>query len=132
MNREEINEYDLGLPVPIAPLEERRLGVPGAVWDRLSQAKAQLVELFGSKLHELRLFGSYARNQFDDESDVDVLVLTDPISYEEHDRAFAALVQPSRDGIHVSPLFLTVAELDGLRAREKILAQDIDREGITV
>ncbi|MEP7121914.1 MAG: nucleotidyltransferase domain-containing protein [Byssovorax sp.] len=132
MNREEINEYDLGLPVPIASLEERRRGIPAAVWDRLHKAKAKLGELFASRLHELRLFGSYARNQFDDESDVDVLVLTDPITVEEHDRAFSALLEISGGGIYMSPLFLTVAELDRLRAREKILAQDIDREGITV
>ena len=132
MNREEINEYDLGLPVPIASLEERRLGIPAAVWDRLHRAKATLGELFGPKLHQVRLFGSYARNQFDDESDVDVLVLTDPISVEEHDVAFSALLGISGDGIYLTPLFLTVAELDRLRAREKILAQDIDREGITV
>jgi hypothetical protein len=132
VNREEINEYDLGLPVPIASLEERRRGIPAAVWDRLYRAKAKLGELFGPTLHEFRLFGSYARNQFDDESDVDVLVLTDPISVEEHDRAFSALLGISGDGIYLTPLFLTVAELDRLRAREKILAQDIDREGITV
>ena len=132
MNREEINAYDLGLPVPIAPLEERRLGIPAAVWDRLSQAKAQLVELLGPRLREVRLFGSYARNQFDDESDVDVLVLTDPIADEEHDSALSALVRLSIGGIHLSPLFLTAAELDKLRAWEKLLARDIDREGITV
>jgi predicted nucleotidyltransferase len=132
VNREEINAYDLGLPVPIDSPEERRRGVPGAVWDRLAQAKASLTELLGPRLHEVRLFGSYARNQFDDESDVDVLVLTDPITHEEHDGALSALVRLSRDGIYLSPLFLTVAEIDGLRAREKILAQDIDREGITV
>jgi uncharacterized protein len=132
MNHEEINAYDLGLPVPIAPLEERRSGVPAAVWDRLARAKARLVELLGASLHEVRLFGSYARNQFDDESDVDVLVLTDPISRDEHDRALSALVRLSRDGVYLSPLFLTLADLDGLRAREKLLAQDLDREGIPV
>ena len=102
------------------------------MWDRLHRAKATLGELFGSKLHQVRLFGSYARNQFDDESDVDVLVLTDSISVEEHDVAFSALLRISGDGIYLTPLFLTVAELDRLRAREKILAQDIDREGITI
>lgn len=132
MNREEINAYDLGLPVPIASLDERRRGIPAAVWDRLEQAKVQLGELLGPRLRELRLFGSYARNQFDDESDIDVLVLTDPIEYDEHDRALRALVQISPGGAHLAPLFLTVAELDGLRAREKLLALDLDREGITV
>ena len=59
-------------------------------------------------------------------------MLTDPISVDEHDRAFSALLRISGDGVCLSPLFLTVTELDTLRAREKILAQDIDREGITV
>jgi hypothetical protein len=28
MHRDEIGAYDLGLPLPIAPLEERRRGIP--------------------------------------------------------------------------------------------------------
>ena len=51
VNREEINEYDLGLPVPIASLEERRRGIPAAVWDRLHRAKAKLGELFDRAYH---------------------------------------------------------------------------------
>ncbi len=34
-----------------------------------------LKELFGAKLHEVILFGSYARNQADEESDIDIIVL---------------------------------------------------------
>jgi hypothetical protein len=32
----------------------------------------------------------------------------------------------------LSPLILSVAQLEALRNREKIIAADIDREGITV
>lgn len=36
-----------------------------------------LKELFGAKLNEIFLFGSYARNQADEESDIDIIVLVD-------------------------------------------------------
>lgn len=73
MNREEINEYDLGLPVPIAPRDERREGVPSAVWASLRRLEAGLVARFDARLQKLVLFGSCARSQLNEESDVDVL-----------------------------------------------------------
>lgn len=132
MNREEINEYDLGLPVPIAPLEERRRGVPAPVWAALHRLKEDLDALFGSRLRAVVLFGSYARNQFNEESDVDVLVLVDDLRPGERNSIIDATVRRSTGDILLSPLILTVPELDALRAREMLIAQDIDREGIVV
>jgi hypothetical protein len=130
MNREEINAYDLGLPVPIAPLDERRHGVPPAVWDALRNLEKGLVPLFGPRLQKLILFGSYARNQFDEDSDVDVLVLLETLSPGERERIIDEAVRCSTGDIVLSPLILTTAQLDALRARERLIAQDIDREGI--
>jgi hypothetical protein len=39
-------------------------------------------------------------------------------------------VQPLGDGIHLSPLFLTVAELDRLRLREKLIANNWSEENL--
>ncbi len=36
-----------------------------------------LKEIFGAKLNEIILFGSYAKNQSDEESDIDIIVLVD-------------------------------------------------------
>jgi predicted nucleotidyltransferase len=132
MNREELNEYDLGLPVPIAPLEERRRGVPPLVWAALHRLKGDLDALFGARLRAVVLFGSYARNQFNEESDVDVLVLIDDVRPGERDRIIDATVRRSTGDILLAPLILTAAELDALRAREMLIAQDIDREGIVL
>jgi hypothetical protein len=132
MNREAINEYDLGLPVPIAPLEQRRRGVPADVWAALHRLRADLTGLLGERLRRLVLFGSYARNQFDEESDVDVLVLIDALGPADRNRIIDATVRCSTADIILSPLILTVAELDALRARELLIATDIDREGIVV
>jgi hypothetical protein len=130
MNRAEINDYDLGLPVPIAPLEERRRNIPPAIQARLERTKASVTALLGPRLREVRLFGSYARSQFNDMSDVDVLILVEQLSEGDRERIVEAVVRAG--GILLSPLILTVAQLDSLRARELLIAQDLDREGITI
>ena len=133
IDREVINEYDLGLPVPMPPLEERICRVPDAVWRCLRRAKEALTALLGTRLAELKLFGSYARAQFVEDSDVDVLVLlADEPTTSERNAILHACFEASRGDWEVvlSPLIMSQAELDDLRARERILALDIDREGI--
>lgn len=131
-DRGPINEYDLGLPVPIAPLDERRRGVSPAVWARLEESKAAVAALLGPRLREVRLFGSYARNHQNDESDIDVLILVDGLQPAEVNPIVDAAYLLKGDGLVLAPLVLSVAQLDALRAREMLIAQDIDREGITV
>jgi uncharacterized protein len=130
VNRDELNEYDLGLPVPIAPIEERRRQIPPDIQARLERTKASVAALLGTRLREVRLFGSYARSQATDESDVDVLLLVDRLDEGDRNRILEAVVLAG--GILLSPLILTVAQLDSLRARELLIAQDLDREGITI
>ena len=36
-----------------------------------------IAEAFGNKLHKIILYGSYARGDFDSESDIDIMVLLD-------------------------------------------------------
>ncbi|MCP5107734.1 MAG: nucleotidyltransferase domain-containing protein [bacterium] len=43
----------------------------------LSDVKTETLKLFGDKLKQLILYGSYARNQQDPESDVDIMILVD-------------------------------------------------------
>jgi uncharacterized protein len=131
--RSDLNEYDLGLPVPIAPLEERRAQVPARVWERLQKVKEGAATLLASRLREIRLFGSYARGDWDDASDVDVLILTESLESGDRERLIGVTVDASTGGgPWVSPLILTVERLEELRADEKIIAQDLDHDGITV
>jgi predicted nucleotidyltransferase len=101
---EPINAYDLGLPVPIAPLEERRRGVPSEVWSRLQCVKEAALALLGPRLREVQLFGSYARNQFDDESDVDVLILVEGLQPDERQRVVDTALALTGRGVVLSPL----------------------------
>ncbi|MCP5050759.1 MAG: nucleotidyltransferase domain-containing protein [bacterium] len=41
----------------------------------LSEVKVEVLKLFGDKLEQLILYGSYARNEQDPESDVDIMIL---------------------------------------------------------
>jgi uncharacterized protein len=44
----------------------------------VDQVKAQLSEMYGSGIKRVILYGSHARGEATEDSDVDVLVLTDP------------------------------------------------------
>ncbi|HLP59127.1 MAG TPA: nucleotidyltransferase domain-containing protein, partial [Candidatus Deferrimicrobium sp.] len=43
----------------------------------LSDVKGEVIKLFGEKLRQLILFGSYARNDQDSESDIDIMILAE-------------------------------------------------------
>jgi uncharacterized protein len=45
----------------------------------LLELKKRLVNLYGERLKHLYLFGSYARNEADEESDVDILIVLDRV-----------------------------------------------------
>jgi predicted nucleotidyltransferase len=45
----------------------------------LSDLKSQLVHLYGVRLKGLFLFGSYARDEADEDSDVDLLIVLDDV-----------------------------------------------------
>ncbi|MBX3227919.1 MAG: nucleotidyltransferase domain-containing protein [Labilithrix sp.] len=131
-SREELNAYDLGLPLPLAPLEERRHRVPPEVVLLLKTRKERAMRLLGERFREMRLFGSYARGQFNEDSDVDVLVVTAPLAPGERARVVGEVACTTPEGLIVSPIVLSDVELDELRRREALLVQDIDREGITL
>ena len=46
----------------------------------LSEVTAEAKNIFGTKLHSVILYGSYARGDYDEESDVDIMFLVDTSS----------------------------------------------------
>jgi predicted nucleotidyltransferase len=89
---------------------------------------------FGTRVSGIRLFGSYARGEASDESDVDCLVLLDHVERDD-DRAITDL---SADltwqlaGVVISPMVMSVAEFDAWKARERATPLAIEREGIAL
>ena len=110
------------------------MAVPPEVDLALREFRQELDRVFGTRLSRLVLFGSYARQRVHEDSDVDVLVLVEPRERRDGHRAADAAVKVMlcHPEVVLSPLVLSPAQLDALRARERRLARDIDREGIVL
>jgi predicted nucleotidyltransferase len=80
---------------------------------------------------EARLFGSRARGEGHEDSDLDVaLIVTAPGRQRRgqvYDLAFDVMLA---HGVDLAPLVIARERLDELRRRERLLALDLDREGI--
>lgn len=104
------------------------------VTEVVTDLKQRLASRFPGRLLELRVFGSVARGEADDDSDVDVLVVLDRITSHAERVApmeLAADVGLPR-GLVVQALVLSQDELALQRRRETALAEALDRDGITV
>jgi uncharacterized protein len=93
------------------------------------------VARFGARLHEVVLFGSWARGDAHEESDVDLLVVVDGLDERERrdvmDAAYdaAAAAVDMADCVSISPLPYSTAQVTELRSRERRLFRDIAAEG---
>ena len=103
--------------------------------DRLLQEyRARLTEKFGSRIVELKLFGSYARGTAHENSDVDVAVVLDRLD-SHAERVFPMELAGDltiHHGLVIVPIVLSKQELDFLREREELLTANLDREGIAI
>lgn len=86
---------------------------------------------FGDGVAELRVFGSRARGEGHEESDLDLLVAVEGMTSAER----REIAQQSGDaltdwGVLLSPFAVSTEHLANLRARERRIAREIDRDGI--
>jgi predicted nucleotidyltransferase len=95
----------------------------------LDEFRRRLTEHFAERLIGLILFGSYARGEAGPDSDIDVAVVLDRID-SHSERVLPMQLAGELDGPLLMPIVLSKAEIEFLRAREDILAESLDREGI--
>jgi predicted nucleotidyltransferase len=109
------------------------MNVPPATSGAVVEFSARVRACFGSRLRHLVLFGSQARGEATEDSDVDLLVVIDNATSVDG-RALDEIVGDilTRREVLLSPLLLGAARFDELRARERRLVAEIDREGIPV
>jgi predicted nucleotidyltransferase len=90
----------------------------------------RLRERFGDRLVEVRLFGSYARGEANEHSDVDVLALVRALTFREKVEAveLAAELSLSR-GLPLAPVVMDAAEFARLVALELGFAANVLAEG---
>jgi predicted nucleotidyltransferase len=111
------------------------LSLPAAVAAALDRFRGALGRRFGARLREVILFGSYARGDAHEGSDVDVLVVVEGLTEGERrdvmDYAYdAAAHGDADDWVSISPIPYSAAQVAELRARERRLVRDADAEGI--
>jgi len=86
---------------------------------------------FGSRLRDLRLFGSRARGEGREDSDLDVLAVVDDLSSAEQLEAFRFCGDILTDhAVMVGGLLTSTAHWQSLRERERLIVREIERDGI--
>ncbi len=107
--------------------------LPPAVNDVTGRCAVAVRARFGSRVREIVVFGSQARGEAHEESDVDALVavddLTDDEGLEVIDLAYAA-DHAAKDWVGLSPLVYSTAQATSMRRGGRRLLRDIDREGV--
>ncbi len=89
---------------------------------------------FGSRLRKAVLFGSAARGDWQEDSDIDVLLVLDRI--EECDRGWigdqASRMGVLEHGIPIATVTLSEDQFATLNQRERLFAREVQRDGLTV
>jgi predicted nucleotidyltransferase len=86
---------------------------------------------FGADLLAARLFGSYARGEAHEDSDVDVFVLLRTSSWADRkDVLDLAGDLFAEHGLLVSPTVFDLPRFEAWRQQERPLVMDIEREGL--
>lgn len=106
--------------------------IPFGLRRALGAFRDRLERRFGSRFRELRLFGSFARGEADEDSDIDVLVLVDGLTDEEMGIVAEEAVPLLRSGFPIAPLPMATEHLVRLRRSGRALAHDLDEEGISL
>jgi len=97
----------------------------------ISDFEVWLRERFGARISELSLFGSRARGEAHEESDVDVLVsIVELTSTERREIAQQSGDALTRWDVLLSPFAVSTSHLAALRERERRIAREIDRDAI--
>ncbi len=109
--------------LPVAPAVKRAL-------DRYCSS---LERAFQVRLREVVLFGSQARGDVHEESDVDVLVVVDDLTESERraaiDLAYDANAAEREVWVGISPLVYSTEQATDLRGRERLIMRDISKDG---
>lgn len=95
--------------------------------------KKQVFGQLGKQVVQFTLFGSRARQEGNEESDIDILVLLTKRTSQNRD----TVIDIAHDiflehEIEISPLVLSKDQFQSLTDHERLLAQEINRDGINL
>jgi len=99
----------------------------------LAELRDWLGSRFGGRLCWVALFGSRARGEGHEESDLDVAVVIDRLtSAEAREIGYFTGDLLTRHDVLVSPLCLSAARYEHLRRRERRIVGEIERDAIAL
>lgn len=99
----------------------------------LDELRAWLQGRFGARLRELLLFGSRARGEGNEESDLDVLVVVEELrGAEGREIAYTCGDLLTRHDVLVSPFTVSGERWHDLKRRERRIAVEIVRDGVPI
>ena len=107
--------------------------MPASLRAPLEAFVVRLRAAFGERVREVVLFGSYARGEADEDSDVDVLVVIDHLTDLEIGvvaTEAAPVILATRTPL--APLPISTERLADLRRSGRALAVELERDGIAV
>jgi predicted nucleotidyltransferase len=108
--------------------------LPSVVEETLRVFVDEVRRRFGDRVVDVRLFGSYARGEAHEESDVDVLVLLAQATRDEElsITELAADLIWQLQGVVISPLCMSPVEFEAWKAGERRAALEIAAEGVSL
>lgn len=107
--------------------------MPSSLRPVLGRLRARLHAVFGERLRGVTLFGSYAKGDADEDSDVDVLIVIDDLTDDEVTEVAAAAAALSvESGFDVAPLPIASARYAALSASGLGIAAEIERTGVAL
>jgi predicted nucleotidyltransferase len=105
--------------------------LPPLVRAALEHAARRVRGRFGDRVREIRLFGSWARNEATADSDIDVVVVVDGLTLDEwHDAIDDIAAVELEHDVVIGPLVLSTKHFDELHRRGRTIARAIATEGV--
>lgn len=97
----------------------------------LADYLSRLRKRFGRHVRRVILFGSRARGEGDEESDVDVLVVLDDGDWRFHDDVALEAYPPSLEhSVLISPITMDVEDFDWHQAHRAPLYRNLEKDGV--
>jgi predicted nucleotidyltransferase len=99
----------------------------------LRELKRSLGSFLGDQLVSMVLFGSMARGDYHDESDIDVAVIVHGLTRKLKGQILDEVAELElKHHMPLSVLVLSEEEFNRLKKRERRIALDIEREGVSL
>src|SRR5262245_43225408 len=116
----------------VAPQYTRTM-LPSVLQSALLDYREQLERELPGRIRRVVLFGSWARGEADEDSDVDVLVIIDGGTSRERIRALEIGGKVGFDhGLPIEPVALSDAQWDELGHRERAFRKEVLLDGVEV